>query len=453
MTPLVLLLLAQSPSLVSVTGYLDSRTTAAETLGDGAAGLNELVEGNVQLKLTPHERFTVQADASLFWQGAWFLHGGDRDLPQYRPMVVLSEAYVDASPQESVRLLAGKKRIVWGSGLAFNPTDLLNPPKDPTNPTFQRAGAWLGMLEFPFEKVALSAVVSGKTMQQYAGLPTALVWYPPSPSFEATLGWVPDVRDDEAHWAFMSRLYLLVADTDVTVSLAYTNLYNDAFQNKTRPGLSLSRTFGGLEVHGEALWQAGSSRVEVTDGCEVSPVQCFLRGVPLASRPFLEADWLNVNAVVGGRYYFEDGGIFSTEYFYNGDGHDPAGFQRLGTLFKQYPALVQAALGQSQDPGTPQQFAFVPLRRHYLLLSYQKPQLFDDWTVFASVLASLEDLSMQLVPQVSYEPWQWLRLTLAAYIPLPGVPEWGVTIGEDSYGEFTLSAYGTRVLFTARAFF
>ncbi len=251
MSPLLLLLvLAQSPSLVTTTGYLDSRTQGAETLSDGTPALTELVEGNVQLKLTPHERLTVQVDASLFWQAAWYIHGGDKDVPAYRPTVVLSEAYVDATPQDGVRVLVGKKRVVWGSGLAFNPTDVLNPPKDPTDPTFQRAGAWLAMLEFPFEKVALSMLASGKVLQQYAGLPTALVRYPPYPSFEASQGWVPDVRDDESHYALMSRLYLLVADTDVTVSYAFTNLYNDAFSNKSRAGLSLSRTFGGLEVHG-----------------------------------------------------------------------------------------------------------------------------------------------------------------------------------------------------------
>lgn len=60
---------------------------------------------------------------------------------------MLSEAYLDAPLQDGFRLLLGKKRIVWGAGLAFNPTDVLNPPKDPTDPTFQRAGAWLAQAE------------------------------------------------------------------------------------------------------------------------------------------------------------------------------------------------------------------------------------------------------------------------------------------------------------------
>lgn len=453
MTPLVLMLLAQDPSLVTTTGYLDSRTQVSETKADGTPAVTELVEGNVQLKLTPHERLTVQVDASLFWQGAWAIHGGDKDLPQYRPSIVLSEAYVDVTPQDSVRVLVGKKRIVWGSGLAFNPTDLLNPPKDPTDPTFQRAGAWLGLVEFPFEKVTLSVAAAGKATRSYAGLPTALVVYPDQPSFEATQGWVPDLRDDEAHWAFTSRLYLLVADTDVTVSYAYTNLLNDAFTDKSRAGLSLSRTFGGLEVHGEALFQTGSSRVDVTRSCINQPQVCFLQGTPIATRPDLDATYFNSNALVGLRYFFEDGGILTGEYFFNGDGHDADGFKDAAYMFKRYPAQVQAALGVSQDPGTPQKFAFTPLRRHYAVLSYLKPQLFDDWTVMLSLLTGLEDLSMQAVAQVTWAPWEWLNLTAAVYVPLPGVPDWGVTIDGAQYGELTLSPFGTRVLFQARVFY
>lgn len=453
MTPLVLMLLAQDPSLVTTTGYLDSRTQLAETKADGTPAVTELVEGNVQLKLTPHPRVTVQVDASLFWQGAWAMHGGDLELPQYRPSIVLSEAYVDLTPQDSVRVLVGKKRVVWGSGLAFNPTDVLNPPKDPTDPTFQRAGAWLGLLEFPFEKVTLSLAAAGRVTRSYAGLPTALVTFPEQPTYEVTQGWVAETRDDEAHWGFVSRLYLLVADTDVTVSYAYTNLLNDAFAHKSRAGLSLSRTFGGLEVHGEALAMTGSTRVDVTRRCINQPQVCFLQGTPIATRPDVDATYFNANALAGARWFFEDGGILTGEYFFNGDGHDADGFRDAAYLFKRYPQQVQAALGASQDPGTPQKFAFTPLRRHYAVLSYLKPQLFDDWTVLVSLLTGLEDLSMQALAQVTWAPWEWLNLTAAVYVPLPGVPDWGVTVDDTQYGELTLNPFGTRVLLQARVFY
>ena len=283
MLALVCSLVLADASVVTTTGYVDSRTTSAQTLVNGAPGLTELAEANAQIKVVPNERLTVFADASLFWQHAWFIHGGDRDQPEYRPTVVLSEAYLDAPVLDGFRVLVGKKRIVWGSGLAFNPTDVLNPPKDPTDPSFQRAGAYLAEVEWGFEKVALSIVTAGKVTRQYAGLPAGLVWYPKRQTAESVRGWVADDRDDEAHFAVSARLYLLIADTDVNVTYAFTNLYNDAFRNSSRGGLSLSRVFGALELHGEASLYSGSARVESNAGCVDAPMACAATGEPVVS--------------------------------------------------------------------------------------------------------------------------------------------------------------------------
>ncbi len=444
---------AGGDKLVTTTGYVDSRTTEAATVLDGAPALTELAEANVQVKVTPSPKFTVFGDASLYWQGAWFIHGGNRDVPQYRPTVVLSELYVDAPLQDGFRVVVGKKRIVWGAGLSFNPTDALNPPKDPTDPTFQRAGAWLGEVEWGFERVALSLVTAAKVTRQYAGLPTGLVTYPPNATYESTKGWAADDRDDLAHFAFAGRLYLLLADTDVNVSYSFSNVYNDAFANKSRVGLSLSHVFGALETHVEAVGYGGSARVEANPVCLSAAGLCVAKGVSLVTRPELDASWFNGRVLVGGRYQFDDNGFASLEYYYNGEGHSRSGFERLATLARVAPALLQQAIAGSGDPGTPQKFSFEPLRRHYLVATYSKPQIFDDFTVNASALVGLEDLSMQLVPQVQWAPKEWLQVTLAVYVPLGGVASWGVKIGDATFGEFTLSGFGTRVLGQARVFF
>jgi hypothetical protein len=438
--------------LATITGYVDSRTTGAWTQFDGAPGLTELLEANAQLKLTPHERVTFYTDTSLFWQGAWLINGGDRDLANYRPSVVLSEAYGDFTPVDHFRVLVGKKRIVWGSGLSFNPTDVLNPPKDPTDPTFQRAGAWLAQAEWSFERVALSLVGAGKVTRQYAGLPTALIVYPDHPTAEADKGIAPDDRDDEAHFAFTARLYLLLADIDVNVIYAYTNLYNDAFAKKSKVGLSLSRVFGNLEVHGEAMLYSGSSRLKVNSDCVEQPFVCALRGVPVVSRPDLDASWLNTQALVGARYQFDNGAI-ALEYYFNGEGLNRAAYRDLATLVVNNPTVAQQALGASSDPGTPQKFTLNAFRQHYLVLNGNRSQIFDDWTVSGALILGLEDLSMQLVPQVQWQPKEWLQLTLAVYVPFQGLDAETVSAGDATYGQFTLSPFQTRVLFQARAFF
>ncbi|MBL8910769.1 MAG: hypothetical protein JNM17_08720 [Archangium sp.] len=428
---------------VSVTGYVDSRTTGAWTQFDGAPGLTELAEANAQLKIKPHDKLTLYTDSSLFWQGAWFIEGGDRDLANYRPTVVVSEAYVDWSAQEHFRLLAGKKRIVWGAGLAFNPTDVLNPPKDPTDPTSQRAGAWLAEAEWSFERIALSLVGAGKVTRQFAGLPTGLVLYPE----------FADGRDDEPHYAFAARLYLLIADIDINLIYAFTNLYNDAFQNKSKVGLSLSRVFGQLEAHVEAMAYSGTSRVHVNSACVEQPAFCVFRGVPIILRPDLEKTWLNAQALVGVRWQFDNGGMLGAEYYFNGEGQDRSGYRKLATLVLQNPAIAQAQLTGTTDPGTPQKFQLSALRQHYLVIQGSRPQLFDDWTLGGTVILGLEDLSMQLVPQVSWQPLEWLQLTAAAYIPIAGLDSEAIEVEGVKYGQFTLSPFQTRVLFSARAFF
>ncbi len=453
MTTILLLLLTQTP-IVTTTGYVDSRTTGAWTQFDGTPALTELAEANAQIKLTPHEKATFFADASLFWQSAWLIQGGDKDLAQYRPSVVLSEAYADLPLQDHFRLLVGKKRIVWGAGMAFNPTDLLNPAKDPTDPAFQRAGAWLGEVEWGFEKVALSAVVAGKATRQYAGLPTALVVYPELPTAEVVRGIATNDRDDEAHFVFTGRMYLLVKEVDINLIYGYSNLYADAFRTKSRVGLSVSRVFGDFEVHAEALLYSGSARAVANEDCFQAPALCLFRGVPLITRPYLNADFINARALIGFRYQFGENGIFAAEYYFNGEGQDAAGYRRLASLVLQNPALAQQALsGSTNDPGAPQKFTLEALRRHYVVLQFSKPQLWDDWTISASALIGLEDLSMQLVPQVQWMPKEWLQLTVALYVPFAGVPELGVKVGDTDYGQFSLSPFKTRVLVQARAFF
>ncbi|QSQ21965.1 hypothetical protein JY651_43625 [Pyxidicoccus parkwayensis] len=462
-----------SPSLeVTTTGYLDSRFTYARILserlspGEGQPALTNLTEGNLQLKLRFTPEAFVNTDVSLFWQRTGFIEGVEKDLPEYRPSIVVSELYGDVALTQHLSLTVGKKRVVWGPGLAQNPMDFLNPPKDPTDPAAQRAGAWLARVELPYDRFTFSVVGAAKVLRQYAGLPTALLVYPDQPTAEAQQGLVPDDRDDEAHYAVAARAYALVADTDFNLVYAFTHLYNDAFTHKHRLGLSASRVFGALEVHGEAVFQTGSTRLELEPACTGSAealADCVARNVALASRPRLHDGKPRPQVLAGARYQFEDSAMLSAEYYFRADGLDSAGFARYvetlaaaGELARLNPALAGSVLGAmgggtSADPGTPQRYSFDPLRRHYLFVSYSKPQIHDDFTAGASLVLSLGDFSGQLSPSLSWSARDWLTLTAAAYVPLPVLN--GVEVGGRKYGELALSATDWRALMSARAFF
>src|SRR4029077_9652932 len=127
-------------------------------------------------------------DISLVYQNGWLFYDRDgmggrgtypeHDVATLHPFVVPGELYFNYSPKPWLNFLIGKKRIVWGSGFAFNPTDLINPPKDPTDPNLQRAGAWVARVELPFKWFTLSALFAPSVLYQYNGLPSQMLIYP-----------------------------------------------------------------------------------------------------------------------------------------------------------------------------------------------------------------------------------------------------------------------------------
>lgn len=476
---------ASSELTATTTGYVDTRFSWARVASAGlvpASGvptLSNLSEGNMQVKLRYGEALSVGTDVSLYWQWAGRFQGVDaegrtvamepQDSPLYRPSTVVSELFAAWEASPHLHLTLGKKRVVWGSGLAVNPTDLLNPPKDPTDPAQQRAGAWLARVELPFERFTFSLVGAARATRQYSGLPTALLTYPAHPTSEAAAGQVPDDRDDEAHYAAAARLYALVADTDVTLTYHFTHLYNDAFRHKSRVGLSLSRVFGATEVHLEALSQTGSSRLYGEPLCAMSVealAGCTATQRAPAVRSRLEDGKWRPRVLVGARYLFEDSATLSAEYYFNGEGYHSEEFadyvgllntvRRLQAVDPRQAAAVARALdatGASADPGAPRKFSFEPLRRHYLFISYSKPQVTDDFVLGASLVLNLADLSGQLSPQVSWSAREWLTLTASGFIPLPGVQSLATQVHGVPIPEGELAATDWRALLSARLFF
>jgi hypothetical protein len=456
---------------VTTTGYLDSRFPLQHPRSDTlspmrAPAYSNLTEGNLQLKLAFSERTAAYTDTSLFWQWAYLKANGVRyDSALYRPQAVVSELYVGSEVVPHLHLTLGKKRVVWGPGMAQNPMDFLNPPKDPTNPTGQRAGAWLGRIELPYDQFTLSFVGAAKVVRQYAGLPTAMIWYPDYPTAEAAAGQLPDDRDKQPHFAFASRLYLLVEDTDVNFVWGFTNAYNDRFLHKNRGGFSLSRTFGAWELHTEVLAQTGYSNLWPDGACVSTPLDvatCMASGTPVAAARTGNKTF-TPKALLGARYQFEDNALFSAEYYFNGEGLTRDAFTDYVNLLYSARTLVLAdpqtlssfttLLGSNPDPGSPQRFTFEPLRRHYLFLSYSKPQLWNDFTLGASLVSSLTDFSGQVAPFVTWAPKEWLSLNLTTYVALPAVSSLAVDVNGTRYGEFSLGPSDVSVQLSGRAYF
>lgn len=469
--PCLLLLAAWSATAAEVNGYVDGRTqlTRVRATGllptDDLPQLSQLIELNTQVRQSYSERGFLYGDLSLLAQLAGNYRGQNaageevtvpaHDVPANHPLVALNELYVSHEVRPELNLLLGKKRLTWGAGMAFNPTDLLNPPKDPTDPTFQRAGAYMARIEVPFERWALTLVASPAVLQQRSGIPTQLLAYP---SWEA--------EDDHLHYQLALRGYALVENADLNLMVFYGNRYADAFERKLRVGASFSRYFfDDYELHVEGLFQTGSARDYVEPGCVTDPaaaLRCVLEQTPIVSKRRLEEATLLPRVLVGTRRQFGDESMLSLEYLYQADGYSRAELQNLVSALYLVQQARRAglapnagALGGTSQDGVPQKFSFEPFGRHYLFATFQKPKIRDDFTAQAVVIASLQDLSGMIVPSVSWSATEWLTLTLSGFVPFPGpralaarMPE-----SEEPVSEYTLLPIQYRGLFELRVFY
>jgi len=445
-----------------VNGYASERfayqhiNTRAPVSTVDVPSLTELAELNIQLKVELGSKaIFAYADLSYVYQAGWLFYaangdGGRASVPNHdvsslRPFVVPSELYLSLSPRPWMNVLVGKKRITWGAGFAFNPTDLVNPPKDPTDPNFQRAGNWVARVEFPFERFTLSTLFAPQALYTQGGLPYAFIRYP---DYAPANG--QDTRDGHSHYLLAGRLYGLLANADVNLIYYFSNYYQDAFANKSRLGLSFSRYFfTDYEIHIEALLTRGSSRTFPVHGCADAPEAC-------GSAPMLtsksEDGTFYPRLLLGTRRQFADESLFSLEYYFQGDGYSD---QAFSDAVKLLAFAKNTAVGGAADASSalPQRYTFDPMRRHYLIASYSKPRIFDDWTAAMVLIAGLRDLSGVVSPSITWSAREWLTLGAYAYLPIHGFGVGEVQVQGRGFSEYGLSSYTFRVLFEARGYY
>ncbi len=455
---------ANGKAMAEVNGYLDDRigfesiNPSRPVTTRDIPSISEIAEANLQLRvsLAGTQNFAY-ADLSLLYQSGWLFYADDgaggrrevanHDVPALRPAVVPSELYLSLTPKPWLNLLAGKKRITWGSGFAFNPTDLINPPKDPTDPNAQRAGNWVMRVEAPFEKLTFTGLFAPEALYTQQGIPYAMLRYPSYPPADG-----PDVRDNASHYLLAARLYLLLGDADVNLIYYFSNRYQDGFQNESRWGVSFSRFFFTYtELHVEALFSRGSARSYPNHDCLTGAARCDDAALVPSK---LNSSSLYPRLIAGARRQFSDESMLSLEYYYQRDGYSDAEFRDAVQLLALAKASgITSASSAGTSSALPQRFTFDPLRRHYLIASYSKPRIFDDWTVGVVLIAGLRDLSGLFTPSVTWSAREWLTFTLSGYVPIHGLGVGEAKVGNGSWSEYALTPFDTRVLFETRVFY
>ena len=425
------------------TGTVALRTDATAPSASSITPLNDLpmfvsiAEANVTTRAALFsEQLHLVLDASVIdRRGIGFVRAHDNklvtvdnhDVTTQRPSFVFSEASARWSPVSHVVLSAGKMRVVWGTGIAFNPTDVLNPARDPTNPSLQRAGRLMARVDVPYENLTATVLVAPSVLHEELGVPLLVGVHP---AWQVTGA---PARDDVLHYAAAARVYLLVVDTDVNVWTVWQNRDLNAtdagvFENKARVMASGARMLSdSLEGHVEVMMQTGSDRLFADPACVSSDARlraCALGSTPVVARNKLDSTAVLPRILLGLRLLPDDESMLTAEYLYAADGMMPAELSDLAQLRARAARLglnPQAGGPSTAAAGTPTQVRFDVLRRHYVFLNGQRSRIHDDLTVSAGAIVAAEDLSALVSARSSWLTTEWLELSASAYAPTPSL--------------------------------
>jgi hypothetical protein len=350
--------------------------------------------GRLNLNLSGKTEFfnthRLQADIDLFARQSWNFKNRERltkkilvsqqnssENPAYR--LLLNEIYANGEPVSGLQYTLGKKRILWGTGFAANPTDLLNPAKNPLDPTYERRGAWLFQLENIQEKQTFAGFFAPEVLEDKNSLPQDIG--------------VLSEGDGRRRVHFLTgvRWYQLVSDADLNLMVFYSERFREQISGALSAGASWSQIATSiskqLETHAEALVRQGSNRGSSTG----------------ESR--LESNKLFVRVLFGGRYDFENESSFVFEWLHQSDGDSMSDVQtrlrRQFDLVRRNPTLVPS----ESSP---------VVMKNMLFLNYQRYKFTDDLFLSWSIAHNLHDQSGFQGPLLQWTPNQSLSLTVAA---------------------------------------
>jgi hypothetical protein len=289
------------------------------------------------------------------------------------------EAYLQYGFGEAVTVRAGRQRIAWGSGFAWNPTNRLEPPRNPLNTSLEQPGADAVRVDLIPSPRAGVILVASRSREDVSDLPYG--------------------REGRLRRGLAARARVLVADTDLALVVS---------------GGDNVRTLVGLDV-GRALFGPATGHVEAS----------AYRG---AEMPPARDDTLFFRVAAGLLYPHGERTSLSLEYFYNGEGYDDAAFD-------DYLAQLEGAARVMQDPLRPPEVraaardaylatAAIPyagglgLRRHYLQASWSRGEPGGKWTAALRAVAGLDDGGVTFTPGVSFAPRGDLTLHLDAVLPV-----------------------------------
>ena len=354
----------------------------AGTMGD--YGLDNYILFNAGAKLSAGAGAFVAVNADVLFQ-EMLSSQNNRELQTIAP--TLNEAYLSVPLADFLFFTLGKRRIVWGTGVSYNPSDFINPPKDPLNPQLEKRGVYCALLEF---------------FTEWLSVTEAAVLY-----------------DQLDHFGSGTKLSTsrLIPSTDISLIFYYSN--NARFNL----GAGLDSTpFGevpvleNLALHAEAGFAQSSERLVSNDAEDV-----------LALRESC-ADFYK-SFLTGLRYTIPDWEtLITAEYFHIDDGYSPP---ELDSMLN-HGFITQVPY----EPGL--------MCMNNLMISIMQPQLTqrsnaftDTLALSAAMLLNLDDSSFIMTAKLESSIITNCLFALeAGYFVGGNVTEYGIS-PRDFYIEFS----------------
>lgn len=340
------------PEKLKISGNFRNRILYFNVRRDSALNPNNILDipkfgNNSRLELFGDNKISEQTKMHLSGRLYYSTLKQEKEFRSF-----LDEAYIDMNFSDRALLRIGKQRTVWGTGIAWNPSDILNLPKDPTEPTEQKEG-----------------VLSAK-----ADIPLGNEWgLLQNPVFTAVF--VPKVVEGDVFETnrnqLVPKLYFLAGSFDIHLISSFVE------DKKPEFGLATSGVIlDVLELHAEGIFRKGTERFYVTSNNEVSQSKLD------SSNAF--SKWL-----LGFRYTLPGDIVFLTEYYHTDEGYNK-------NEMNNYLNLLIS------DRSKLDLFPQRDLRKDYVFVNLSKSDLWDTFNISSRILGDLDDGSFMWLPRIEY---------------------------------------------------